>query len=128
MPIVREIESGTSVEKAVAKVEDAYQAVLRDGSSAFASCMLRRNPLSPSDVKLLFNFKDEETTITGASIEETQLLGLLRNSAESHERQLHFRVNFSSGIAYQDRLVSGSQSAKRLWKSSRCNFRTRSPS
>lgn len=106
VPIVAEIGSGASVEKAVAKVKDAYRAVLRDGSSAFASCMLGRNPLSPSDVELLFNFKDEETTITGASMEEPQLLGLLRVSAESRERQLHFRINYSSGIAYQDRLVS----------------------
>ena len=59
VPIVGEIESDSSVEKVVAKVEDAYRAVLHDGSSAFASCMLGQNPLSPSDVELLFDFKDE---------------------------------------------------------------------
>lgn len=106
IPIVAEIGSDASVEKAVAKVKDAYRAVLRDGSSAFAPCMLGRKPLSPSDVEVLFNFKDEQTTMKGAIKEEPQLLGLLRVSAESRERQLHFRISYSSGIAHQDRLVS----------------------
>lgn len=106
VPIVAEIGSGASVENVVATVKDAYRAVLRDGSSVFASCMLGRDPLRPSDVELLFNFKDEQATISGATVEEPLLLGLLRVSAESRERQLHFRINYSSGIAYQDRLAT----------------------
>ncbi|KAK5987983.1 Highly reducing polyketide synthase valA [Cladobotryum mycophilum] len=105
VPIFAEIESGSSVEEAVAKIKDAYRAVLREDSSAFASCMLGQNPLSPSDVEVLFDFKDEHATIKGATVEEPQLLGLLRVSTESRGRQLHFRISYSSDIAYQDRLV-----------------------
>ena len=105
VPIVAEIGLGALLEEAIATVKDTYRAVLRDRTRAIASCMLGRDSLSPSDVEVLFNSKDEQITMKGATVEEPQLLGLLRVSAESREGQLHFRISYSSGIAYQDRLA-----------------------
>lgn len=106
LPIVAEVGSGDMIEEAVVKVKDAYRAILRGGTRAVAASMLGRDPLNLSDVELLFNFKDEQSPMKGVTVEEPQLMGLLRVSAESREGQLHFRISYSSGIAHQDRLVS----------------------
>ncbi|KAL8766899.1 MAG: hypothetical protein Q9209_006447 [Squamulea sp. 1 TL-2023] len=106
VPIIAAIGLDASVEKAVAKVKDAYRTALRDGSSAFASCMLGREPLSLSDVEVLFNFKEGHSHTKGGIMEEPQPLGLLRVSAEIREQQLRFQISYSSGIAHQDRLVA----------------------
>ena len=106
VPVVAAISSDAPVEEAVATVKDTYRAIMRDRPSAFASCMLGQDPLVPSDIEVLFSFKDEQTTATGTTIEEPQLVGLLRILAEYRERQLHFRISYSSGIAHQDRIIT----------------------
>lgn len=106
VPIFAAIGPGTPVEEAVAAVKDAYRAVLRDGSNGFASCMFGQDPLTASDIEVLFNFKGEREIATGITVEEPQLLGLLKILAEYRERQLHFKISYSSDIAHQNRLLA----------------------
>lgn len=106
VPIDAAIRSGAPVEEAVATLKDAYRAALRDGSRAFASCMLGQNPLLPSDVEVLFNFRDGKMKPAGSTMEEPQLLGLLGVLAEYRERRLYFRISYNRDIAHQDRLLS----------------------